>query len=386
MEIHSRRSMGYREMDRKIPSWIEGVIAPHVFSIPPYVPGKPIEELQRELGIHEAVKMASNENPLGPSPLAMEAMKEQIRNVHVYPESSGPALREAIACRHGIPPEAVILGNGSDEIMALAAHVFIRPGEQAIMGSNSFSMYRIVVEAFGGEAMQVPLTNYCFDLDAMCKAVSDRTRLIFLAVPNSPTGTILSREEFERFLRDLPKQGLVLVVDEAYREYVEAADCPNGLDYLESGVPILVLRTFSKVYGLAGLRIGYGIAHSWLIELLNRVRAPFNVSSIAQKAAVAALDDEEHLRRSASMTRAGIAFLTREIERLGLRAIPSQANFVTFCFETNARPVYEGLLHRGVIVRHLASFGMEKCIRVTVGTDPQNRRFIAALRDVIRGD
>lgn len=386
MEIHSRRSIAYREMDRKIPSWIEEVIAPHVFSIPPYVPGKPIEEVQRELGIHEAVKMASNENPLGPSPLAMEAMKGHIRNVHVYPESSGPELRQAIACRHGAPPEAVILGNGSDEIMALAAHVFIRPGEEAIMGSNSFSMYRIVVEAFGGEAKRVPLTNYCLDLGAMCRAVCDRTRLIFLAIPNSPTGTILSRAEFERFLGDLPKRGLVLVVDEAYREYVEAADCPNGLDYLESDVPILVLRTFSKVYGLAGLRIGYGISHPWLIELLNRVRAPFNVSSIAQKAAVAALDDEEHLRRSASMTRAGIAFLTREMERLGLQAIPSQANFVTFCLETNARPVYEGLLQRGVIVRHLASFGMEKCIRVTVGTDQQNRRFIAALREVIRGD
>jgi histidinol-phosphate aminotransferase len=302
MEIRRRRSMACREMDWQMPSWLEAVIPPHVFSIPPYVPGKPIEELQRELGIHEAVKMASNENPLGPSPLAMEAMREQICNVHVYPESSAPELREAIASRHGIPTEAVILGNGSDEIMALAAHVFIRPGQEAIMGSNCFSMYRIVVEAFGGEAKRIPLTNYRFNLDAMSRAVSERTRLIFLAIPNSPTGTIISRTEFESFLKELPKDGVILVVDEAYREYVAAPECPNGLDYLESDVPVLVLRTFSKVYGLAGLRIGYGMSRPWLIELLNRVRAPFNVSSMAQKAALAALNDQEHLRRSASMT------------------------------------------------------------------------------------
>lgn len=368
-----------------MPSWIEAVIPSHVFSIPPYIPGKPVEELQRELAVNEAVKMASNENPLGPSPLAMKAIEDHIRSVHVYPESSGPELRKAIAEQNGIFSEEVILGNGSDEIMALAAHVFIRPGEEAIMGAHCFSMYRIVVEAFGGITRRIPMVDYRFDLEAMLRAVSDRTRLVFLAIPNSPTGTILSREEFQHFVERLPKQGLILIVDEAYREYVEDPDCPDGMAHLGSDVPVLVLRTFSKVHGLAGLRVGYGMGRPWLIELLNRVRPPFNVNSMAQRAALAALRDVEHVRRSVSMTRAGIAFLTGEMEALGLHVIPSQANFVTFCLAENALPVYEGLLKKGVIVRHLASFGMETCIRVTVGTETQNRLFVSALKEVIDG-
>lgn len=367
-----------------MPPWIETVIPRHVFSIPPYVPGKPVEELQRESGIHEATKMASNENPLGPSPLAVKAMKQHAQNVHIYPESSAPELREAIAERNGISPDMVILGNGSDEIMALVAHVFMGPGQDAVMGAHCFSMYRIVTEAFGGEAIRIPLTeDYRFDLPAMSRAISDRTRLAFLAIPNSPTGTIVSRAEFEHFLRGVAGRKMILVIDEAYREYVVDSDCPNGLEFLSSDLPILVLRTFSKVYGLAGLRVGYGMASPWLIDLLNRVRPPFNVNSMAQKAAMAALNDTEHVQRSVRMTREGIDFLTTSLEALGLRVIRSQANFVTFCLAGNARSVYEGLLRYGVIVRHLASFGMDRCIRVTVGTEAQNLRFLNALRAVV---
>jgi len=371
-------------MEEKLPPWVERLIAPHILSVPRYVPGKPIAELQRELGIHSAVKMASNENALGPSPLAIEAIQAHLRSAHVYPESSAPDLKGAISRFYGISSDSVILGNGSDEIMQMVAHLLIRPGDEAIMGENTFSMYRIVTEAFGGKPIRVPLKRYCLDLEAMAAAVTDRTRLLFVAVPNSPTGTIVARSEFEAFLEALPKVGLVLVLDEAYREYVSDSDCPSGLDYLPGPVPILVLRTMSKVYGLAGLRVGYGLAAPWLIELLNRVRPPFNVNSLAQVAAAAGLNDTDHLERSLKMTHEGIGYLSRELKALGLEVIPSQANFVTFCLGTDARDVFEAMLRRGVIVRHLASFGMEDCIRVTVGTEGQNRRFIDVLEAVLK--
>jgi histidinol-phosphate aminotransferase len=370
-------------MDTQRPSWVDRLIDPNILAIPPYVPGKPIAELERELGVPNAVKMASNENPLGPSPLAVKAVQQHVAQTHVYPESSAPDLRAALASHFRVHADQVILGNGSDEIMGMAAHVFITPGTEAIMGEHTFSMYRICVEAFGGKPVNVGLKDYGFDLKAMAAAVTDKTRLIFLANPNSPTGTIVSRADFEAFLGDLPRDRAILVVDEAYREYVEAADCPNGPDYLGKGVPILVLRTFSKIYGLAGLRVGYGLAEQWLVELLNRVRPPFNVNSLAQAAALAALKDEDHLERSRKTTSQGLAYLTRELNGLGLKVIPSFANFVAFCWDRDAKPVYEGLLKEGVIVRHLASFGMPTCIRVTVGTASENERFVQALKKVL---
>lgn len=370
-------------MASKRPSWIKQRISPHILSIPPYVPGKPVAELARELGIAEAIKMASNENPLGPSPLAVKALEGHLLQSHVYPESSAPELRTAIASKLGLEPDSIILGNGSDEIMEMTAHVFLQPGDEAVMAENAFSMYRICVEAFGGRAVRVPLQNYRSDLRAMASAVTERTKVVFLAVPNSPTGTIVSRGEFESFLKDLPKGQLVLVVDEAYREYVQETDCPHGLDYIGGDLPILVLRTFSKIYGLAGLRVGYGLGAPWLIELLNRVRPPFNVNSLAQAGAAAALNDVEHLERSRSMTRAGMEYIVQELQAMDFETIPSEANFLTFCWDKNARPLYEALLKEGVIVRHLASFGMEKCIRVTVGRDSDNRRFVTALKKTL---
>jgi histidinol-phosphate aminotransferase len=373
-----------RLMNQTKPDWVNRAVSQHILSIPPYVAGKPIAELAREMGISDAIKMASNENPLGPSPLALKAMEDSLRKAHVYPESSAPELRSALAAKNGISPDSVILGNGSDEIMEMAAHVFIRQGDEAIMGENAFAMYRICVEAFGGTAVRIPLKNYRMDLRAMAKAVTHRSKLIFLAIPNSPTGTIISRTEFESFYNDIPKEGLLLLIDEAYHEYVRDHDCPHGLDYVSGDVPVMVLRTFSKIYGLAGLRIGYGLGEPWLIELMNRVRPPFNANSIGQIGALAALEDISHLERSIDTTRAGIRYLSDELTALGLEVIPSQANFVSFCARRSARPIYEALLKEGIIVRHLASFGMENCIRVTVGREWENRLFINALKKVLR--
>ncbi|MCA1960953.1 MAG: histidinol-phosphate transaminase [Desulfomonile sp.] len=370
-------------MSPQTPRWVQRVVPEHVLSIPPYVPGKPRAELEREFGIIDSVKMASNENPLGPSPRAVEAIGRYVRGLHVYPESSAPALRTALARRLGVSEQAVILGNGSDEIMLLAAHVFVRPGDEAVIGEHTFSMYRIVVEAFGGLVKSVPFKNHRFDVEALAAAVTPRTRLLFIANPNNPTGTVVSREEFEFLLESLPREGIVVVMDEAYGEYVRDGDVPRALNYVRAGVPLIVLRTFSKIYGLAGLRVGYGVSEPWLIELLNRVRPPFNVNSMAQIAAVAALEDEDHVRLSRLTNEAGMQYLEAELKRLGLEVIPSQANFITFCLERNAKPVYEALLRKGVIVRHLASFGMERYIRVTVGREAENRRFIGALEQIL---
>jgi histidinol-phosphate aminotransferase len=370
-------------MDTQRPPWVDRLIDPNILAIPPYVPGKPIAELERELGVPNAVKMASNENPLGPSPLAVRAIERHLTQAHIYPESSAPELRLALAKHFGLSEHEVILGNGSDELMGMCAHVFIKPGCEAVMGENTFSMYRICVEAFGGKAVRVGLKDYGFDLKAMAAAITDKTRLVFLTIPNSPTGTIVSRSEFEAFFRDLPTDRLVLVVDEAYREYVHAPDCASGLDYLGKGVPVLVLRTFSKIYGLAGLRIGYGFAEPWLVELLNRVRPPFNVNSLAQVAALAALTDTDHRDRSGRLATEGLQYLSEQLTALGLEVIPSHANFLAFCWGRDAKPVYDALLKEGVIVRHLASFGMPTCIRVTVGKGPENVRFIGALKKVL---
>ncbi len=365
------------------PDWFSDLVPSHIMSIPPYVAGKPVAELERDLGVHDAIKLASNENPLGPSPGALESIRSVLGMAHVYPEDSGPILRQALAERLGLDAESVILGNGSDELMAMATHLFIQPGTQTVVPANAFSMYRICVRSFAGEIVPVALIDYRFDLKAMAKAVTPKTRLVFLTVPNNPTGTIVSRGDFEAFLDDMSGKRLVLVLDEAYGEYVRDPDCPKGLDYLHGEVPILVLKTFSKIYGLAGLRIGYGFGAPWLVELLNRVRPPFNVNSVAQAGALGALGDPDHVRRSFTHNAQAMALLETELKAMGVGVVPSQANFLTFCLDHDARWVFDALLLKGVIVRHLASFGMPDCIRVTVGTESENRRFLSALGEVL---
>ncbi len=373
-------------MEPQMPLWLREIMQPHILSIPPYVAGKPVAELTRELGISDAIKMASNENPLGPSPEALRVIREHLPSAHVYPESSGPLLRATLAEHYGCDQDSVILGNGSDELMQLISHILIRPGDEAIIGAHTFSMYRICVESFGGTMVPVPMKDHRFDLTAMADAVTERTRLIFITVPNNPTGTIVTRTEMKSFMDRLPDKGIVLVVDEAYREYAWDEECANGLEFIGGTLPVLVLRTFSKIYGLAGLRVGYGFSEPWVIELMNRVRPPFNVNSLAQTAAAGALADVDHVRRSLEVNRSGMEFLNRELKAMGIEVIPSHGNFVSLCLERDAGPIYQGLLREGVIVRHLASFGMERCIRVTVGLEEHNIRFISALKRILARD
>jgi histidinol-phosphate aminotransferase len=368
----------------KTPSALADLVKRHIQSIPPYIPGKPIAEVERELGIHGAIKMASNENPLGPSPMAMERMKEHLARCHIYPESSGPGLRTALAQRFRVEPDQVILGNGSDELMQLCAHILIGADDEAIAPANSFSMYRIAVESFGGKLVQIPLrTDYRVDLAKMAAAVTDRTRIVFFANPNSPTGTVASKEELDAFFASLPTDRLLVVIDEAYREFVRDKACPEGVAYLDQSIPVIVLRTFSKIYGLAGLRIGYGLSNAWLIDILNRVRAPFNTNALAQAAAEGALTDFAHEEKTRELVWTGIDYLTSALTALGFHVLPSQANFLCFRAQGRARALYDYLLRRGVIVRHLASFGMEDWIRVTIGTMEQNAVFVRNVREFV---
>ncbi|MGC9030268.1 MAG: histidinol-phosphate transaminase [Desulfomonilaceae bacterium] len=368
----------------KTPPALADHIKRHIKSIPPYIPGKPIAEVERELGIQGAIKMASNENPLGPSPAAMEKMKEHLATCHIYPESSAPALRTALASRFHVSPDQVILGNGSDELMQICAHILVGADDEAVTPAHSFSMYRIAVESFGGKVVQVPLRkDYRIDLQKMAAAVTDRTRIVFFANPNSPTGLITSKEELDAFFARLPSDRLLVVIDEAYREFVRDKGCPEGVAYLNQSIPVLVLRTFSKIYGLAGMRIGYGLSHAWLIELLNRVRAPFNTNTLAQAAAAAALTDFAHEEKTRELVWVGIDYLTSALTALGFYVLPSQANFVCFRAQGRAAALYHYLLRRGVIVRHLASFGMDDWIRVTVGTMEQNALFVRNVREFV---
>ncbi len=370
-------------MKKPEPSWVQEAIRPYILSIPPYVPGKPIAELQRELGVKKAIKLASNENALGPSRLAVKAMREHILETSIYPESSAPDLRARIAQKYSLQPGNVILGNGSDEIMQMLAHVFLGADDEAVIAENSFSMYRIVTKLFGAKPVFVPLKNYHLDLESTFEAINERTRIVFLASPNSPTGTVIKKSELDDFLEKVSDRKIVVVLDEAYAEYVNDAGASDGLSCLGRSPAVIVLRTFSKIYGLAGLRVGYGLAEPWLIDLLNRVRAPFNVNLLAQAAGCAALDDTDHVQLSLEMNQEGMKFLTGELEKLGFEVIPSQANFLTFSPSIDAGVIYEELLTEGVIVRRLSSFGMPDHIRVTIGTKAQNILFIEKLEQVM---
>jgi histidinol-phosphate aminotransferase len=348
-------------------------------SIEPYKPGKPIEELERELGIRDAVKLASNENPLGPSRKALQLLKKGAETLHRYPEGTGRPLREAIARRNGISPDEVILGNGSDEIMDLAAKVYLSPGEEAIVGDRTFSIYSICVRAHGGTVREVALRDGVHDLEAMRRAVGPRTRLVFICNPNNPTGTMVTHEAVHRFLKGLP-DGILVVIDEAYAEFADDPSFPRSVELVRSGAPVLVLRTFSKYYGLAGLRIGYGLAASGVIRDLNRVRLPFNTNTLAQRAALAALSDAAHAARTLKVNREGRKLLETAFGKMGLRYLPTQANFIFVNVGGDGQAVYDRLLREGVIVRPVAG----AWIRVSIGLARENRRFISALKKVLR--
>jgi histidinol-phosphate aminotransferase len=353
----------------------------YIRTLIPYEPGKPIEEVEREYGIANSVKLASNENPLGPSPKALAAIREKLDHLHLYPDGDCFYLKRGLAQKLAVAPDTLIFGNGSNEIIELAARTFLRPGDEAVMAEQAFVVYQLIVQAVGGKSTAVPLRDYAHDLAAIAEAVTPQTRLVFLANPNNPTGTIFRREEWDRFLGRVSKN-ILLIVDEAYFEYVQDRDYPDSLKYHEPDRAILTLRTFSKLYGLAGLRIGYGVGSKEIIAMMQRVRQPFNVNAAAQWAALAALDDSEHVQRSLEVNRAGLDYLQAEFQKLGLEFVPSQGNFILVRVG-RGQEVFQQLLGHGVIVRPMGGYRFPEHVRVTVGTMAENQKFIDALQKVI---
>jgi histidinol-phosphate aminotransferase len=355
-------------------------VADWIRTLIPYPPGKPIEEVEREYGIRDSIKIASNENPLGPSPKALEAIGAALGRLHRYPEGNCYYLRQNLATRLGVRESQLIFGNGSNEIIELIIRTFLRAGDEAVMSDQAFVVYRLIVQAAGGRSRAVPLRAFTHDVDAIAAAVTPQTRVVFLANPNNPTGTIFFQPDWERFLSIVPPEAII-VMDEAYAEYVEDAGYPDSLATLRAGRRIVILRTFSKIYGLAGLRVGYGVAPVELIDLMDRVRQPFNVNSLAQVGALAALSDDEHVERSRACNREGTAYLRRECERLQLEVVPSWANFLLIRVGDGARIYGAATGH----VRPVGVYGFPEHVRVTVGTAAENERFIAALEQVLHG-
>lgn len=356
---------------------VKNLVRPWLHSLEPYPPGKPIDELEREYGVTDSIKLASNENPLGPSPKALAAVAAAVAGVHRYPDGGCYHLRRALARKLGVAPESLIFGNGSNEIIELIVRTFLHAGEEAVMADQAFVIYRMLVQSQGGKGLAVPLRNFTHDLDRMADAVTPATRLVFLANPNNPTGTIFFREQWEEFLAAM-RRDVVIVIDEAYAEYVEDPRYPEALANLRGDHLLIVLRTFSKIYGLAGLRIGYAVAHPDIIDLLNRLRAPFNVNTLAQTAALAALDDEEHVERTRQVNREGMIYLRAALEGLGLECVPSWANFILVRVGNAAR-LYDAMLRMGVIVRPVPVYGFPEHVRITIGTQAENERLVAAL-------
>jgi histidinol-phosphate aminotransferase len=354
-------------------------VHPDIAALSPYVPGKPIDELQRELGLTRVIKLASNENPLGPSPKALAVINETAATLHRYPDGGAFKLRQALAHRWKVTDEQIILGNGSDEILGLLARTFLSPGDEAVMAAHTFVIYHMEVTAAHGKAVTVPLKDWRHDVAAMAGAITDRTRLVFLCNPNNPTGTMVSAEEVAWLLARIPDH-VVVVFDEAYFEYVRSSEFPDSMAWIKEGRNVIVLRTFSKIYGLAGLRIGYGVTTSEIVNLLNRVRPPFNANSIAQRAALAALDDDEHVARSRAVNQAGMEQITNGLRALGLAPISSEANFVYVDVGRDGRAVFDAMLRHGVIVRHIDG----RMIRVTIGQAEENRVFLGALAQVLQ--
>jgi histidinol-phosphate aminotransferase len=356
---------------------------PIIGEILPYKPGKPIGEVQREYGLERVVQLASNENRLGPSPKALAAIREHLDEIYLYPEGSGYYLVKAIAEKHGLEFNQIILGNGANDIIELVAKTFVNPGENVIYGFPSFIMYEIAVKMVDGECRRVPLKDYRFDLPAMADAMDEKTKVIFIANPNNPTGTIVTKSELDAFLERC-NDGVLVVLDEAYFDFVTDAEYPDGTEYLKSGNPIMVIRSFSKNYGLAGLRLGWAAADPETISHIQRIRQPFNCNRLAQVAGVGALTDDEHLARTREMTQEGTKYLYGEFDRLGLEYVRSHANFILVDFGTDIGPLYEKLLKRGFVVRPMAAWGYANSARVTVGTVDENREFINVLEDELQ--
>lgn len=355
----------------------------YIRSIAPYQPGKPISDLAREMGLkpENIVKLASNENPLGPSPKAYEAMQEAIGDIARYPDGGNVDLRAAVAEKFNLGVNQLVFGNGSNDILELAARTFLVAGDEAVFSQHAFAVYPLVTQAVGAKGIAVPAKDYAHDLDAMYKAITAKTRLIFIANPNNPTGTLIDKASLKAFIDQVPRSILV-VLDEAYDEYLSELDKSEALNWLAEFPHLLVSRSFSKAYGLAGLRLGFGATSPGIADLINRVRQPFNINSIAQAAGVAALHDHDYLARSRALNQAGMEQVTQGLSELKLEFIPSYGNFVSFKVGDGAA-VYQSLLKQGVIVRPIANYGMPEYLRVSIGLFSENERFLMALKQAI---
>ncbi len=358
---------------------VEKILRPGVSGILPYSPGKPVEEVEREYGLKDSVKLASNENALGPSPLALEALKKVIGGVNIYPDGGAYYLKKKLSDFLGVSPESIMPGNGSDELIRIITETFLNEGEEAVISRPSFVVYETAVKVMGGICRFVPLRkDFSYDIDGILSALNKKTKLVFFANPNNPTGTVVSAADAGRYVENAP-ENVITVFDEAYFEYVETKDYPDSLEYISSGMPVVTLRTFSKVYGLAGLRIGYGITHPEMIAEMNRIRQPFNVSSPAQAAAMAAVCDREHLHKSRELNGKGKEYLYEELRKMGVEYVPTEANFILLK-SGNSSAACESLLRQGVIVRGMSCYGLDDYIRVTIGLEDENIRFIEALK------
>ena len=352
-----------------------------VLNVKSYQPGKPIEEVKRELGLSNVIKMASNENPLGPSPKAIEAIKKYLGDINMYPEGGCFYLRQAVAEKLKIKPEQLIFGNGSDELIELVLKAFVDEGDEVVVANPTFLMYEVASSVHGAKIKAVPTRYFKYDLKAMKKAVSKNTKVVFIANPDNPNGTYVTKYELEGFLKGIPEDTIVFL-DEAYYDYVEERDYPNGLDYLGKN-NLIVTRTFSKAYGLAGLRVGFGVSNPEIIKYMETVRDPFNVNSLGQIGAIGALKDKEFLSKSKKIVREGKKFMYAELKAMGVRYVPSVTNFILIELCPKPCGIAERLLKKGVIVRSMKAWGMENFIRVSVGKESENKRFIRELKNII---
>lgn len=363
-----------KEMKLSVPDYI--------LSITPYPPGKPVEELQRETGIERTVKLASNENPLGPSPLAVKAIQEAVGRVHRYPDGGGYDLVQRLSTHLQVDPQCIVLGNGSDDMISMLTRAFLQKGDEAIAGTPSFLMYEIMVRSAGATLIQAPLKALAIDLEGFLKKITPKTRMVFICNPNNPTGMAINRKAFEDFLREVPPN-VVVVMDEAYIEFAREPSVARGMDYFGGDFPLVELRTFSKAYGLAGLRVGYGVMSKEIAGIIHRVRQPFNVNLLAQLGAVAALEDEAFLKKTVRLTHDGLDFLYKELDKLGIAYFPTQTNFFLINLKKDADAVFQDLLKHGIIVRSMSSYDYPTYIRVNVGLPEENRLFIEALKEVL---
>jgi histidinol-phosphate aminotransferase len=356
----------------------------YIRAIAPYQPGKPISEVAREMGLsgEDIVKLASNENPLGASPRALAAIENVLMDVARYPDGNGYTLKAALAERYGVTQEQIVLGNGSNDLLEMVARAFLSPGTAAIFSQYAFAVYPLATQAVGASGIEVPAQDYGHDLRAMLEALTDETRVIFIANPNNPTGTLVAADVLLNFIEQLPRN-IVVVLDEAYTEYLPEAARADSIGWLRRFNNLIVTRTFSKAFGLAGLRVGFALAHPEVVSMLNRVRQPFNVNSLAQAAAVAALQDEAYLAHGVAINRAGMVQLTEGFKRLGIAYIPSHGNFVC-CKVGDAARLNHALLKRGVIVRPVANYGMPEHLRVSVGLEEENDKFLLALEAALK--